>query len=77
MIGIIKSIVLFALISVANAFTSIQSRYNFITRSSKTLLREIPIELTGQLDPKKSWDVKIIFGDQEKVIYYLVSHNGI
>jgi ferredoxin len=68
MIGIIMSIVLFALISIVNAFTSIQSRSNFITRSSKTLLREVPLELTGQLDPKKSWDVKLVFGDQEKIV---------
>ena len=25
------------------------------------------MELTGQLDPKKTWDVKLIFGSQEKV----------
>ena len=68
MTNIFRTVInLFTLICITNAFTSIQNRYNFIVRPSKTLLREVPLELTGQLDPKKSWDVKFIFGDQEKV----------
>ena len=31
-----------------------------------TFLRDVPMELTGQLDPSKSWTVKFIYGDQEK-----------
>ena len=33
-----------------------------------TILREIPMELIGQLDPSKSWTVKFKFQDKEKDI---------
>ena len=68
MTKILRTIInLFTLVCVAKAFISIQSRYNFIVRPSKTLLRDVPLELTGQLDPKKTWDVKFIFRGEEKV----------
>lgn len=33
-----------------------------------TLLREVPLELTGQLDESKSWDVKFVFQGVEKIV---------
>lgn len=32
------------------------------------MVQDIPLELEGQLDPSKSWDVKLIFNGAEKVI---------
>lgn len=37
-----------------------------IQRSSK--LFDVPLELTGKLDPTKSWDVKFIFQGKEKTV---------
>jgi ferredoxin len=31
-------------------------------------LNKIPLELTGKLDPSKSWDVKFIFNGEEKIV---------
>ena len=28
----------------------------------------VPMELTGQLDPSKKWEVRVKYGDQEKVV---------
>jgi hypothetical protein len=36
-------------------------------RSKSLLLQAIPLELTGQLDSTKSWDVTFIFNGEEKV----------
>lgn len=41
---------------------------NLIRRSQQTALRDVPLELTGQLDPSKKWDVKFIFEGEEKVV---------
>jgi len=34
----------------------------------QTALYDVPLELTGQLDPSKKWDVKFIFEGKEKVV---------
>jgi len=39
-----------------------------LLRRITTALRDVPLELTGQLDPSKKWDVKFIFGGEEKVV---------
>ena len=35
---------------------------------SKTSLNEIPLELSGQLDPSKIWDVTLEFNGVQKVV---------
>lgn len=72
MLFIVKSFVLMVVMSVVYAYKSL-NHGNFMSKAviSKTLLRNIPLELTGQLDPKKSWDVKLIFRGEEKVIIWL------
>ena len=37
----------------------------FLSTRITSLLRECPLELTGQLDPSKSWPVKFVYGDKE------------
>ena len=45
---------------------------------SSTSLNAIPLELTGQLDATKTWDVKFIYNGEERVychfltFYYIV-----
>ena len=45
---------------------------------SSTSLNAIPLELTGQLDATKTWDVKFIYNGEERVychflaVYYIV-----
>jgi hypothetical protein len=56
-----------ALVALANAF---QAR-NFLGRAiakSKTPLNEVPLELTGQLDPSKKWQVTLRLNGEEKVV---------
>mmetsp|Transcript_33708 Transcript_33708/g.34337 ORF Transcript_33708/g.34337 Transcript_33708/m.34337 type:complete len:174 (+) Transcript_33708:145-666(+) len=36
------------------------------SRRRKILLHEVPLELTGQLDPEKKWTVKFLHNDEEK-----------
>ena len=39
-----------------------------MNQRSKYTLSSIPLELEGQLDASKSWDVKFIFNGEEKVV---------
>lgn len=36
--------------------------------SSSTRLLDIPLELEGQLDPSKAWEVKFVFNGEEKTV---------
>ena len=38
-----------------------------------TSLNAIPLELTGQLDASKTWDVKFIYNGEERVYYYFLT----
>ena len=60
---IIFAVVVFGTVSNALKF----SAPKYATRRS-TLLREVPLELTGQLDSSKTWDVKFVYKGQEKVL---------
>lgn len=35
---------------------------------SRTIIRDVPLELEGQLDPSKKWDVTLEFKGETKVI---------
>ena len=41
--------------------------------STSTSLDAIPLELTGQLDASKTWDVKFIYNGEERVYYYFLT----
>lgn len=66
----------FLYLSLVSAFTtkSFSRNARFINKQQQqqqqtsTSLFDVPLELTGQLDPSKKWDVKFIFNGQEKVI---------
>ena len=40
----------------------------FRLRTPSRLMMSVPLELEGQLDPTKSWEVKLIFDGKEKVV---------
>jgi ferredoxin len=46
-------------------FTSLGHR---LARSTITKLHDIPMELTGQLDPNTKWNVKLIYRGEERII---------
>jgi len=64
------------LVCMASAFLhsptkiSTQRRYNkdAVVPNSNHVLSDVPLELTGQLDPSKKWDVKFIFKGVEKIV---------
>lgn len=62
------------LLSVTNAFLHtttriVTNRYNKNAVSiSNLVLKDVPLELTGQLDPSKKWDVKFIYKGEEKIV---------
>lgn len=66
----ISCIVLLLCINVVIGFKSslFNSNFNQQNKLSKFVLRKIPLELEGQLDPNKSWSVKFIFNDVEKIV---------
>lgn len=49
-----------------NAFSSFLRPYTLRTHSK--VMMSVPLELEGQLDPLKSWEVKLIFNGSEKVV---------
>jgi hypothetical protein len=52
-------------ISLTNSLNSRSFKHKTVKSTSS--LNEIPLELTGQLDPSKSWEVKFIHNGEEKV----------
>jgi hypothetical protein len=40
----------------------------FRLRTPSRLMMSVPLELEGQLDPTKSWEVKLIFDGKEKIV---------
>lgn len=58
--------VLFSLLGSSAALKMFANRYA-VGRQTMAPLQAIPLELTGQLDATKSWDVKFIFNGEEKV----------
>ena len=63
--------ILFSVISVVNALKLFANRFIPTSKSFVTSLQAVPLELTGQLDTTKSWDVKFIFNGEEKVCMYM------
>jgi ferredoxin len=73
----LSQFLLLALIAVVAALHS-QKTYHGVAKTLRkpvqqirritTTLRDVPLELTGQLDPSKKWDVKFIFDGEEKVV---------
>ena len=43
-------------------------RPSFTLRARSKVMMSVPLELEGQLDPLKSWEVKLIFNGSEKVV---------
>lgn len=55
-----------AWLSVVKSFIILPYAKKFVCRS-ETSLYEIPLELTGQLDSSKTWDVTFLYNGEEKV----------
>jgi hypothetical protein len=53
--------------AIASALQSRSFLSRIVTRSPTTLF-ELPLELTGQLDPNKKWDVIFRFNGEDKVV---------
>ena len=62
-----RQVVLVALISLLASVAAFRGA--FAPRwVSKTALNDVPLELTGRLDPAKTWDVTLEFEGQKKVV---------
>jgi len=58
-------VALVALLASVSAFRAPVSGRRWV---SKTALNDVPLELTGRLDPAKTWDVTLEFEGQTKVV---------
>jgi hypothetical protein len=59
------------LLLIVELVSGFQPRSAFLSarhQISKTSLNEIPLELSGQLDPSKVWDVTLEFNGVQKVV---------
>ena len=63
-----RALVFISFLATCSAYSIINVRRLIGQNRFQTLLREVPLELTGQLDPSKSWSVKFVFGADEKDI---------
>ena len=61
-----SALLLVQLLFAVNAFSL--RRPSFALRTPLTVMMSVPLELEGQLDPAKSWEVKLIFNGKEKVV---------
>ena len=62
------SSILFSVIAVIG-LAAVDAFRNFVRRfSSRTSLLDVPLELEGQLDPKKTWKVKFVYKGETKEV---------
>ena len=61
-------IFLCCMIGMSSGFHVGSKTFQWRSIKSKTLLNEVPLELTGRLDPSRKWDVTLEFNGVEKVV---------